>query len=50
MIRIKKPSATESELQNLAFDVRNIPVVHWGNQRMAFMLVKLKDLNRHKIS
>lgn len=44
MIRIKKPTATEPDLQRMAFDVHNVPMIHWGNHKMAFMLVKLKDL------
>ena len=44
MLRIKKPIATEVELQKLVFDIRNIPVTYWGSHKMAFMLVKLKDL------
>lgn len=46
MIRIKKPSTTEPELQKLAFNVKDISDTHWGNHRMPFMLVKLKDLKR----
>lgn len=42
MIRIRKPSDTDAELQKLLFNVKNIPNKHWGNERMAFMLVKLK--------
>ena len=44
MIRIKKPTATEPDLQKMAFDVHDIPMIHWGNHKMGFMLVKLKDL------
>lgn len=44
MIRIRKPSDTEAELQKLQFCVKDIPNKYWGNERMAFMLVKLKDL------
>ena len=44
MIRIKKPTATEPDLQKKAFDVKDMPITHWGNHKMAFMLVKLKDL------
>ena len=44
MIRIRKPSDTDAELQKLLFNVKNIPNKHWGNERMAFMLVKLKNL------
>lgn len=42
MIRIKRPDNTE--LQKITFDIKDIPVKHWGNHRTAFMLVKLKDL------
>ena len=44
MIRIRKPSETDAELQNLLFNIRDIPYKHWGNERMAFMLVKLNNL------
>lgn len=44
MIRIRKPSDTDPELQKLVFNVKNIPVKYWGHEGMAFMLVKLKDL------
>ena len=44
MIRIKKPTATEPDLQKMAFDVHDVPMIHWGNHKMGFMLVKLKDL------
>lgn len=44
MIRIKKPTATEPDLQKMAFDVHDVPMIHWGNYKMGFMLVKLKDL------
>ena len=44
MIRIRKPSDTDAELQKLAFNVKEIPNKYWGNERMAFMLVKLKNL------
>ena len=44
MIRIRKPSETDAKLQNLLFNVRDIPYKHWGNERMAFMLVKLNNL------
>lgn len=44
MMRIRKPGDTDAGLQKLAFNVRNIPVKYWGNDRMAFVLVRLKDL------
>ena len=44
MIRIRKPSDTDVELQKLQFNVKDIPNKHWGNERMAFMLVKLSEL------
>lgn len=44
MIRIRKPSDTDAELQKLRFSVKDIPNKYWGNERMAFMLVKLNDL------
>lgn len=44
MIRIKKPSDTDAELQKLQFNVKDIPNKYWGNERMAFMLVKLNSL------
>lgn len=44
MIRIRKPSDTDADLQKLQFNVKDIPNKHWGNERMAFMLVKLNSL------
>ena len=44
MIRIRKPSDTDVELQKLQFNVKGIPNKYWGNERMAFMLVKLNSL------
>lgn len=44
MIRIRKPSDTDVELQKLQFNVKDIPNKYWGNERMAFMLVKLNNL------
>ena len=44
MIRIRKPSDTDAELQKLQFNVKDIPNKHWGSERMAFMLVKLNSL------
>jgi hypothetical protein len=44
MIRIRKPSDTDADLQKLQFNVKDIPNKHWGNERMAFMLVKLSEL------
>lgn len=44
MIRIRKPIDTDAELQKLLFNVRYIPNKYWGNERMAFMLVKLNCL------
>jgi len=44
MIRIKKPSDTDVDLQKLLFNVKDIPNKYWGNERMAFMLVKLNNL------
>ena len=47
MIRIRKPNDTDSELQNLVFNVKEIPIKYWGREGMAFMLAKLKDLESH---
>ncbi len=44
MIRIRKPSDTDADLQKLQFNVKDIPNKYWGNERMAFMLVKLNSL------
>lgn len=44
MIRIRKPSDTDAELQKLQFKVKDIFNKYWGNERMAFMLVKLNNL------
>lgn len=43
MIRIRKPSETDAELQKMLFNVKDIPNKYWGNERMAFMLVKLNN-------
>ena len=45
MIRIKKHDDTELELRELVFDLRKLPATYWGNYKMAFALVRLKDLN-----
>ena len=44
MIRIRKPSDTDAGLQKLQFNVKDITNKYWGNERMAFMLVKLNNL------
>ena len=44
MIRIRKPSDTDADLQKLQFNVKDISNKYWGNERMAFMLVKLSEL------
>ena len=44
MIRIRKPSETDAELQKMLFNVKDMPNKYWGNERMAFMLVKLNNL------
>ena len=44
MIRIRKPSDTDGDLQRLLFNIKEIPIKYWGNERMAFMLVRLKSL------
>ena len=44
MIRIRKPSDTDSNLQEKIFNVKDIPIIYWGNYKMPFLLVKLKDL------
>ena len=44
MIRIRKPSDTDADLQKLQFNVKDITNKYWGNERMAFMLVKLNSL------
>lgn len=46
MIRIRKPSDSDAELQKLLFNIKDIPNKHWGNERMAFMLVKLSELEK----
>jgi hypothetical protein len=44
MIRIRKPEDTDPELKELAFNIVDTPLLYWGNKRMLFFLVKLKDL------
>lgn len=46
MIRIRKPSDTEEELKKFIFNIREIPIIYWGNKKMPFMLVKLNDLQK----
>lgn len=50
MIRIKPPKETDPKLQNLSFKVKDIKTTYWGNERMPFMLVSLKDLSTAIIS
>ena len=44
MIRIRKPSDTDSELKDVRFNVKEIPNKYWGHERLPFMLVKLNEL------
>ena len=44
MIRIRKPNDTEREFKKQIFNVRDVPVIYWGNKKMSFILVKMKDL------
>jgi hypothetical protein len=44
MIRIRKPNDTERELKKQIFNVKDVPVIYWGNKKMSFILVKMKDL------
>lgn len=44
MIRIRKPNDTERELKKQIFNVRDVPVIYWGDKKMSFILVKMKDL------
>ena len=44
MIRIRKPSDTDSELKDEQFNVKEIPNKYWGHERLPFMLVKLNEL------
>jgi hypothetical protein len=44
MIRIRKPNDTERELKKQIFNVRDVPVIYWGNKKMSFILVKMKEL------
>ena len=48
MIRIHKETGTDIELRTMVFDVKRIPadVIYWGNSKMPFMLVRLKDINK----
>ena len=46
MIRIRKPNDTDPELQKLAFNVKEIPILYWGNHKMPFIMAKLKDLQK----
>ena len=44
MIRIRKPSDTDSELKDEQFNVKEITNKYWGHERLPFMLVKLNEL------
>ena len=44
MIRIRKPNDTERELKKQIFNVKDVPVIYWGDKKMSFILVKMKDL------
>lgn len=48
MIRIHKETGTDVELRNMMFDVKHILLekIYWGNPRMPFMLVRLKDIKK----
>ena len=49
MIRIRKPEDTDPELKKLAFNIVDTPLLYWGNKRMLFFLVKLKDLKTQNL-
>lgn len=49
MLRIKKPTQTKVDLQNIKFNVKNIKSIYWGNHKMAFFLARLSDLQHKKI-
>ena len=44
MIRINKPSETDSALRNLKFKAKNVRPIFWARKKSPFILVKLKDL------
>lgn len=46
MIRIRKPNDTVPDLQKLAFNVKEIPILYWSNHKMPFIMAKLKDLQK----
>lgn len=43
MIRIHKPEETPVPLRDLQFNIKDIDSFYWGNKKMPFYLVKLKD-------
>ena len=47
MIRIRKPNDTDPELQKLAFNVKEIPILYWGNHKMPFIMARLKYLQKN---
>lgn len=49
MIRIRKPSDTDVELQKLRFNIVKVPIIYWGTPKMTFFLAKLKDLLSERI-
>jgi len=48
MVRIHKESQTEPEIRDKVFDLGNIAQIYWGNPKMAFFFVRLKDLVEYK--
>lgn len=44
MIRIHKPSNTDPTLIDARFNIKDTPVLYWGNRNRPFFLVKLKEL------
>lgn len=44
MIRLHKPDNFDSSFNHKRFNIKNIPVIYWGNRNRPFFLVKLKDL------
>jgi hypothetical protein len=49
MVRIHKESQTEPELRDKVFDLGNMAQLYWGNPKMAFFFVRLKDLVEYKL-
>lgn len=49
MIRIHKPGNVDPTLIDARFNIKDIPVLLWGNRNRPFFLVKLKELRNEQL-